>query len=60
MLSVWDNPQYRLAGMVLLTLLYAGGAVAAACYLNKLLKCGAKPFAETLDQLKKDRECLKD
>ena len=38
--------------------LYLLGAVGALFSVKSLLKNGLPPFAETLNQVKKDRECL--
>ena len=59
LLVFWENPTYRLIAMGTMCLLYLSGAVGSGFLLKRKLKTGAKPFASTLGQLYKDRECLK-
>jgi uncharacterized membrane protein YqjE len=54
----WPNPQARAMALIVTTLLYIAGAVAAARRLRRLLKDAELPFAESLGQLKKDRTWL--
>lgn len=54
----WEHPTARLVALIVMTLLYIAGAVAAACRLRHLVKHAEMPFAESLGQLKKDRACL--
>lgn len=49
--------EHRVLALVLLTLLYAGMAVGALVTLRKRL-AGWNAFAATLQEFKKDRECL--
>jgi uncharacterized membrane protein YqjE len=55
----WDSQEHRITVLAILAGLYFIGAIVAACFLRKLFGGSAKPFEETLNQLKKDRECLK-
>ncbi|NJK92961.1 MAG: hypothetical protein HC904_14770 [Blastochloris sp.] len=55
---VWDNEEYRLWALGTFTLLYLGGSAFGVYQMRKLLVDGELPFAETLNQLKKDRETL--
>jgi len=49
--------EHRVLALVLLTLMYAGMAVGALVTLRKRL-AGWNAFAATLQEFKKDRECL--
>ncbi len=50
--------QWRWIALVALCVAYLGGTLAAAVALKKRLQ-GPKPFAGTLEELKRDRECFK-
>jgi len=56
--ATWANPQARLIALLLMTLFYIAGAVAAGLRLNHVLRHTEAPFSETLGQLKKDRDSL--
>jgi uncharacterized membrane protein YqjE len=56
--ATWENPQARLIALLLMTLFYIAGTVAAGIRLNHVLRHAEAPFAETLGQLKKDRAAL--
>jgi uncharacterized membrane protein YqjE len=56
--ATWENPQARLIALLLMTLFYIAGTVAAGIRLNYVLRHTEAPFAETLGQLKKDRAAL--
>ncbi|MDR2462465.1 MAG: phage holin family protein [Verrucomicrobiales bacterium] len=57
-LALWRNPDHLLVALTVLSALYLSAAAVAACYLRKTLGGTAKPFEETLNQLRRDRECL--
>jgi uncharacterized membrane protein YqjE len=50
------SPEYRVYAAVGFAALYTGGAVAAGLTVKKILK--QAPFAESLNQIKKDAELL--
>jgi len=54
----WNNPDNRIMILAILSAVYLIGTAVAACFLRKTLNGKAKPFEETINQLKKDRECL--
>jgi len=56
--AVWDNPAYRLWALAFFTLAYLLGAVFGFFKMKCLLLEGELPFAETINQLKKDRQTL--
>lgn len=56
--AVWDNPEYRLYALSFFTLAYLGGAGFGFYKMKSLLLEGELPFAETINQLKKDRSTL--
>ena len=56
--AVWDNPEYRLYALAFFTLAYLGGAAFGFYKMKSLLLEGELPFAETINQLKKDRSTL--
>ncbi len=56
--AFWDDPTARIAGLIIISVFYLGCTAFAAKRLNDMLRHGGLPFAETLDQLKKDRSCL--
>lgn len=58
--ATWHHPQARLIALIVMSLLYVGGAVAAGFRLNHVLRNAEAPFAETLSQLKKDRVGLEE
>lgn len=49
----------RIYAAAAFTVVYLSGALGLFWRLRQRLKNGPQPFAETLSQLKKDRECLK-
>ena len=49
----------RQAALIFFTLLYFGGAALALFRIKGRLREGPRPFADTLSELKKDREWLK-
>ena len=55
----WDNHSHRIVVLFSLSGLYLLAAVVGACCLRRFLGGAGKPFAETLNQLGKDRACLK-
>jgi uncharacterized membrane protein YqjE len=57
-LILWNNPEHLIVALGVVSGVYLIGAAVAACFLRKVLSGKAKPFEETLNQLKKDRECL--
>lgn len=59
MLLVWDLPVWRAVFLIAFTLLYGGGAAWAALRAKDMIENSQMPFAETINQLKKDRECLR-
>jgi uncharacterized membrane protein YqjE len=56
--SVWDNEQYRIIALSIFTLFYLSGSVFGFVMMKKLLLEGELPFAETINQLKKDKFTL--
>lgn len=56
--SVWDNEEYRIIALSIFTLLYLSGSVFGFIMMKKLLLEGELPFAETINQLKKDKYTL--
>jgi uncharacterized membrane protein YqjE len=56
--AVWHDPEARLWALGVFTLLYIGGAAFGFSKIRKLLAEGELPFAETINQLKKDRNAL--
>ncbi len=59
MLLVWDHEVLRAVFLVVFTVLYLGSAVWAGLRAKAMIEAGHMPFEETLNQLRKDRECLK-
>lgn len=58
-LLVWDYEILRAVFLVSFTLIYLGAATWAGLRAKKMIMSGHMPFEETLNQIKKDRECLK-
>lgn len=56
--SVWDNEQYRFYALILFTIFYLGAAGFGFYKMKKLLLEGELPFAETINQLKRDKNTL--
>jgi uncharacterized membrane protein YqjE len=54
----WSEPERLITALGILAAVYLLGAVVAACFVRKTLSGKAHPFEETINQLKKDRECL--
>jgi uncharacterized membrane protein YqjE len=52
----WDSA--RLAVLVLLCVLYVGGAAWAAQRARRVLKQARTPLKDSIEELKKDRACL--
>ncbi|MDR0534374.1 MAG: phage holin family protein [Verrucomicrobiales bacterium] len=52
------NDDNRIMILAILSGIYLAGTVVAGCFLRKTLNGKARPFEETINQLKKDRECL--
>lgn len=52
----WDTA--RVAVLVLLCVLYVGGAVWAAQRARKMMKHSRTPLQDSIEELKKDRACL--
>jgi uncharacterized membrane protein YqjE len=52
----WDNG--RLLVLFLLSVLYMAATVAMCFKLHARIKAGRRPFLTSVDELKKDRECL--
>jgi uncharacterized membrane protein YqjE len=57
--AFWDNPETRVPALVIVTLVYVALAVTGFFRLKVLVKDRPVPFSETIDQLKKDKQCLK-
>jgi uncharacterized membrane protein YqjE len=57
--AVWDKPEYRIWALVFFTLSYLGGAAFGFFKMKSLLLEGELPFAETINQLKKDKNTLR-
>jgi uncharacterized membrane protein YqjE len=57
--GVWEDHQARVWAMSLFTAFYALLAVGSGLTVRQMLLKGGMPFSETVNQLKKDRECLK-
>jgi uncharacterized membrane protein YqjE len=54
--ALWDtSPVLVLAGV---TVLYAAGATILAVGIKRRLRDGPKPFADTIEEFRKDRECF--
>lgn len=54
--ALWDTSPVLVLAAV--TLLYGAGAAALARSLRHRLQAGPKPFAGTLEELRKDRSCF--
>ncbi|MGF1677941.1 MAG: phage holin family protein [Candidatus Methylacidiphilales bacterium] len=52
------RPEYREEALILFCILYLAAAVFSVFKLRKILYTGEVPFAETMSQLKKDREII--
>ncbi|MFQ3671365.1 MAG: phage holin family protein [Verrucomicrobiia bacterium] len=59
MLLVWDHETLRAIFLIGFTFLYLGAAAWAGLRAKSMIERGHLPFEETLNQLRKDRECLK-
>lgn len=57
--AVWEDHGARVWAMSLFTLFYAGIGAWAGLTVRQMVLKGGMPFSETVNQLKKDRECLK-
>lgn len=57
--AFWDNPDTRVPALVVVTLIYLALATTGFFRLKMLVKDRPAPFAETIDQLKRDKQCLK-
>lgn len=57
--AVWEDHEARVWAMSLFTLFYAGIVAWAVFAVRQMIHKGGMPFSETVNQLKKDRECLK-
>ncbi|MDR1191499.1 MAG: phage holin family protein [Verrucomicrobiales bacterium] len=55
--ALWHSA-HLVTALAAVAAVYLLAAVAAACFLVKTLNTKSKPFEETLNQLRKDRECL--
>jgi len=55
--SVPDD--WKLLSALLFCLLYVAGSVFCFFRLKQMLEDGPKPFGHTIEQLKKDQQCLK-
>jgi len=52
----WDHG--RMIVLVILVVAYTGAAVGVGLRLRRQLKSDRRPFRDSIDELKKDRECL--
>lgn len=52
----WDT--HPVAVLVVVTLAYGGGAALLALSLRRRLRQASRPFAGTIEELRKDRECF--
>src|SRR5580704_4041296 len=52
----WENG--RLPVLIILSVVYTAATVWAACRLRALAKNGPPPLRDSVEELKKDRECL--
>jgi len=57
--AVWEDHVARVWAMSLFTLAYGAAGGFAVWKARDMLVNGGMPFSETVNQLKKDRECLK-
>jgi uncharacterized membrane protein YqjE len=58
-LVIWLWPSAPAAALGSITLLYAAGALFLGVTLRRRLRHGRRPFADTLAEFRKDRECLR-
>ncbi|MFZ5807441.1 MAG: phage holin family protein [Verrucomicrobiota bacterium] len=55
---VWENYQARVIALIVFSVVYLSAALWSFLMLRKKLKEVSAPFAESLRELKKDRQCL--
>lgn len=54
--ALWDTSPVLVLALV--SMLYAAGAAILAADIRRRLRIGPKPFADTIEEFRKDRECF--
>jgi uncharacterized membrane protein YqjE len=57
--TVWKDPDQRWVALISICAFFGASWMGSLYALYRTFKLGKVPFAATLDQLKKDRECLR-